>query len=245
MLSELAGQVARAAGIDSLAEDQPLLALRRALMASRTPRILLLLDEIAILARYPDVALQLRAMSKWEEPIVRLVMAGTSRDLDRLTSSTQRGSSPINELVNRELDQLTRQEAVSLLEQPVLGRYQYESAALERILELGAGRPFFLNALAYLALEIVRQAGTRVVTAGYVEAARLEAASYLARWYRELVGELDDMTRAALPALIEAGGTISGDHAEALRSAGITVGLRRAMTFDPIFIDWWRRGGNR
>ena len=40
--------------------------------------------------------------------MVRLVMAGTSRDLDRLTSSTQRGSSPINELVNRELDQLTR-----------------------------------------------------------------------------------------------------------------------------------------
>ena len=245
MLRELAGQVARAVGIDSLTEDQPLLALRRALMASRTPRILLLLDEIAILARYPDAALQLRAMSKWEAPTVRVVMAGTSRDLDRLTSSTQRGSSPINELVNRELDQLTRQEAVSLLEQPVIGRYQYESAALERILELGAGRPFFLNALAYLALEIVRMAGTRVVTAGYVEAARLEAASYLARWYRELVGELDDLTRAALPALIDAGGTIAGDHAEALRSAGITVGPRRAMTFDPIFTDWWRRGGNR
>lgn len=35
------------------------------------------------------------------------------------------------------------------------------------------------------------------------------------------------------------------EYAEALRSAGIVVGPRRSMTLDPIFIDWWRREGNR
>ena len=244
-LRELAGQIARAAGVDAPEADRPLLELRRALAAAGTRRILLLLDEMAILARYPDAALQLRAMSKWESPVVRVVIAGTSRDLDRLTSTTVRGSSPVNEFLNRELDQLTRQEALALLEQPVLGRYRYEPAALDRLLELGAGRPFFLNALAHLTLEVVRQEGVRVITAAHVEAARQEAQHSLARWYRELVGELDDASRAALPALIEAGGPIPIAHAEALRSAGIVIGPRRAMTLDPIFIDWWHRGGSR
>jgi tetratricopeptide (TPR) repeat protein len=244
-LRELAGQIARTAGIDAPDEDRPLLALRRALAAAGTRRVLLLLDEMAVLARYPDVALQLRAMSKWDAPQVRVVIAGTSRDLDRLTTTTVRGSSPINEFLNRELDQLTREEALSLLERPVLGRYRYERAALERLLELGAGRPFFLNALAHLTFEVVRQEGARVVSEAHVDAARQEAQSSLARWYRELMGELDAASRAALPALIEAGGTIPIEHAEALRSAGIVVGPRRSMTLDPIFIDWWRREGNR
>ena len=244
-LRELAGQIARTAGIDAPEADRPLLALRRALGAAGARRIMLLLDEMAILARYPDAALQLRAMSKWESPMVHVVIAGTLRDLDRLTMSTARGSSPVNEFLNRELDQLTRQEALSLLEQPVLGRYRYEEPSLERLLELGAGRPFFLNALAHLTLEVVRQEGGRVITAAHVEAARQEAPGYLARWYRELVGELDEASRAALPQLIEAGGGLFGAHAEALRSAGIVVGPRRAMALDPIFIDWWRRGGNR
>jgi tetratricopeptide (TPR) repeat protein len=243
-LRELAGQIARAAGIDAPEADRPLLALRRALGAGAR-RILLLLDEMAILARYPDAALQLRAMSKWESPVVHVVIAGTLRDLDRLTMSAVRGSSPVNEFLNRELDQLTRQEALSLLEQPVLGRYRYEEPSLERLLELGAGRPFFLNALAHLTLEVVRQEGGRVITPAHVDAARQEAPGYLARWYRELVGELDDGSRASLPQLIEAGGGAAGPHAEALRSAGIVVGPRRAMSLDPIFIDWWRRGGNR
>jgi hypothetical protein len=236
-LRELAGQIARAVGIEAPEADRPLLALRRAL-GPDARRILLLLDEMAILAQYPDAALQLRAMSKWQSPVVRVVVAGTPRDLDRLTSNTA-------QFLNRELDHLTRQEARELLEQPVLGRYSYEPAGLERLLELGAGRPFFLNALARLALEVVRQEGARVVTAGHVEAARQEARSSLARWYRELVGELDDPTRAALPAIMEAGGAIPGDHAEALRSAGIVVGPRRAMMLDPIFTDWWRAGGSR
>jgi len=244
-LRELAGQIAKAAGSEAPAADRPLLELRRALGAAGARRVLLLLDEMAILARYPDAALQLRAMSKWESPIVRVVIAGTSRDLDRLTTTTVRGSSPVNEFLNRELDQLTKQEASELLEQPVLGRYRYEPAALEGLLELGAGRPFFLNALAHLALEVVRQEGTRVVTAAHVDAARQEAQGSLARWYRELMGELDDASRAALPALIEAGDGVPPQHAEALRSAGITVGPRRALRLDPIFVDWWRRGGSR
>src|SRR5262249_46253817 len=153
--------------------------------------------------RYPDAALQLRAMSKWESPAVRVVIAGTWRDLDRLTMATPRGSSPVNEFLNRELDQLTRQEARELLERPVLGRYRYEAGAIEGLLELGAGRPFFLNALANLTLEVVRQEGARVVTGAHVDAARQEAQRSLARWYRELMGELDDASRAALPAIIE------------------------------------------
>ncbi|HWO19674.1 MAG TPA: tetratricopeptide repeat protein [Kofleriaceae bacterium] len=244
-LRELAGQIARAAGVGAPDEDRPLFALRRTLAAAGTRRVLLLLDEMAVLTRYPDVSLQLRAMSKWDAPAVRVVMAGTLRDVDRLTTSAVRGSSPVNEFLNRELDQLTREEAVSLLERPVLGRYRYERVALDRLLELGAGRPFFLNALAHLTFEVVRQEGARVVTEAHVEAARHEAQIYLARWYRELMGELDDASRAALPAVIEAGGQIPREHAEALRNAGIVVGPRRAMTLDPIFIEWWLREGNR
>jgi hypothetical protein len=242
-LSELAGQISRAAGLPTPEADRPLLSLRRGLQGAGKKRILLLLDEMAVLAQYPDVALQLRAMAKWEPPTVRIVMAGTSRDLDRLTETSARGSSPVNEFLNREVDQLTHEEARLLLEQPVLGRYRYEPAALERLIELGAGRPFFLNALARDALEAVRQEGGRLITAAHVEAARQDAPVTLARWYRELVGELDELSRAALPVLIENGGEVPLIHADALRSAGIVVGPRRALMLDPIFIDWWHRSG--
>jgi tetratricopeptide (TPR) repeat protein len=251
LMRELAEQVARAAGADApelalaLAEERPLLALQRALKAGRTRRVLLLLDEMAILAHYPDAALQLRAMSKWSDPLVRVVTAGTPRDLDRITTSTVRGSSALNEFLNRELDALTHQEAVSLLERPVLGRYRYEPGALDAILALGAGRPFFLNAIAHLALEAVRQEGGRVVTEAHVEAARRDASSALGRWYRELLGELDEHTRGALPAMVAQGGAVPTEHADALRSAGIAVGPRRATALDPIFADWWNRGGPR
>lgn len=243
LMRELASDVARALGFAAPTGDQPFQTLRHALGTLRTQRVLLLLDEIAILAGCPDTAIQLRAMSKWRTATIRIVMAGTYRDLDRLTACTDLGSSPVNEFINRELGQLTREEARSLLEQPVLGRYRYEVAALDQLLELGAGRPFFLNALAYLTLEVVRQDGGRTITAAHVDAARREASSYLAGRYHELVRELDALHRDALPAIITTGGKTSGPQAHAVYNAGIAIGSRFAAQLDPIFIEWWRARG--
>jgi tetratricopeptide (TPR) repeat protein len=248
LLEGICHEVAAAGGVRfGPGDPRPLEALRRAMRDAATGRVLLLLDELAVLADHPDAAFQLRAMSKWTAPMVRIVYAGTSRDLDTVSTATfrYRGSSPLNELINRELDQITHQESISLLERPVLGRYTYERTALDQLVELGAGRPFFLNLFAYLTIEVIRQEGAHVVTPAHVAAARAEAMSYLDRWFREFLRELDDDSYAALPDLIRINARLTGKHAEALRSAGITIGPRRDMRLDAIFIDWWSAGGRR
>ncbi len=248
LLRGISREIAAAAGVVAPVDgERPLDGLLDALRAAKLTRVLLLLDEMAVLSAHPDAAAQLRWMSKWVSPTVRILGAGTSRDLDAVSEATldRYGSSALNEFMNRELDQLSRQEAVELLERPFLGHYRYEGAAMERLLELGAGRPFFLNLFAHLTLEETRREGGRVVTAAHVDGAWREAVGYLGRWYREFLHELDDASYAALPDLIESGGPIKGAHAEAVRSAGITVGPRRHMRLDPMFIEWWSSGGRR
>ena len=200
--------ILHACHISSPPDESPVLfrSLRRTLDSQHVQNVLLLIDELAVLSAYPDVAHQLRAMAKWTAPRMRIVAAGTERDLNQVTQSALQcvGSWPFNEFTNLELEQISQQDAQELLETPVLGYYRYEEGALRSLLTLGAGRPFFLNLLARLTLRHTQTEGGRVIREIHVEAARRDAPLELARWYQEFLRELDDATFAALPDILAA-----------------------------------------
>ena len=174
--------------------------LKRRLRDAGVHRMLILVDEIAVLARHPEVAMQLRALSNWQDPICRLLAAGTAGDLERATSAAlQIGSPPFNVYVKRELDLLSWQHAQDLLTAPVLGLYRYEPEALELLQRLGGGQPFFLNVLGQQAIRAVQREKERVIRRVHADCARKEAVYELDPWFREFVAELDLPTREALP----------------------------------------------
>ena len=204
-------------------------------------KLLILLDEMAVLAKHPPMALQLRAMSKWQEPETRLVIAGTASDFRKVTHAVMdSGSSPFNEFRTCKLEEITRQYAQDLLVNPVLGYYRYEVDAIEEMLMLGGGRPFFLNALAQLAFRFVQTEKGRVIRLSHVESARREAMYELGRWFQEFISELDKRDQNELPELVEeCPDSVPSPYAEALQDVGLTVGPRHESRLCPLFKDWW------
>jgi WD40 repeat protein/DNA-directed RNA polymerase subunit RPC12/RpoP len=215
--------------------------LQSALWDGGVRRLILLLDEMAVLEDHPLMAFQLRAVSKWQQPDTRLVVAGTASDLLKVVdAAVNRGSSPFNEFGRFELEELTRQDAQELLEKPVVGYYRYEPAAVELLLASGGGRPFHLNALAQFTLKAVQAGGGKVITVAHVESARREATYELGQWFREFIMELDPATRSKLPELVHAKSARAlGPYTKSLWNAGLTVGPRHSLHLCPLFTDWW------
>ncbi len=213
--------------------------LQKKLNAAKIKRMLLLLDEGAVLAEHPRFSQQLRAMSKWDTPKTRIVVTGTRRDFELFTESTRTlGSAPFNEFTNKELDQLSKKNARDLLERPVLGYYRYEEKAVDTLLKFGAGRPFFLNMLARLTLNAARAEEGRLIRQTHVEAALEEAPHELHQWYLDFLRELPESV--ALPSLVKDNPVpVPEGDAEILRSAGLTVGPRGKLRLDPLFIKWY------
>jgi len=212
---------------------------KRLLEESDVKNLIIFLDEMAILAEHKEAAYWLRHISKWEKPKIRIVIAGTYADLIKVTSAAM-GSGPFNEFEHYEIQEISKQDAVDLLVKPVLGFYRYEANALEELLKLCYGRPFFLNLMAKLALKFVQLEGGRVIRLSHIELARKEAIFMLGSWFEAFLLELDISTRSALPKLIQDhSASLPGVYAETLRSAGLAVGPRSKMQFCPLFIDYW------
>ena len=106
-------------------------------------RLILLIDEMDVLTKYDRlVQQQLRRifMREFAETL-GAVVAGIqiNRDWDRVESPW---FNMFNEIA---LTPFTREQSVELLVEPVRGIYQYESAALEFILDKAEGRPYRLQ----------------------------------------------------------------------------------------------------
>ena len=215
--------------------------LQRKIQEAGVEQLLILLDEMAVLAKHPTVALQLRAMSKWQQPTTSLIVAGTISDEQKVSASAlDIGSPPFNEFRVCKLEEISPRHARELLEKPVLGFYRYESSAIEMLLKLGGGQPFFLNILGQLVLKFVQYEREYIIKPKHVEAARKEAVYELGRWFQEFMVELAPATRNALPTLVrDYPENLPAIHSESLQNAGLTVGPRSQLRLSPLFTDWW------
>jgi GTPase SAR1 family protein/RNase P subunit RPR2 len=206
-------------------------------------KLLLLVDEIGFLAQFPALALHLRHMAKWLSPRTRIVTAGTEADLNKVCNAVDEhypGSPPFNEFVNLELTEISDQDARDLVTEPLHRRYRYDPYALETLVRLGAGRPFFLNALAALALKAVQRERGRLVQQKHIDAARKEAQYELRRWYPDFIKDLPTSLAEELVVLLKSPDcTLPHYMVLLLRSAGLTIGPRSEARLDPLFIDWW------
>jgi len=215
--------------------------LQRKIQEAGVEQLLILLDEMAVLAKHPTVALQLRAMSKWQQPATSLIVAGTISDEQKVSASAlDIGSPPFNEFRVCKLEEISSRHARELLEKPVLGFYRYESSAIEMLLKLGGGQPFFLNILGQLVLKFVQYEKEFIIRPKHVDAARKEAVYELGRWFQEFVVELAPATRNALPTLVrDYSENLPPVHCESLQNGGLTVGPRSQLRLSPLFTDWW------
>ena len=207
-------------------------------------KLLLLVDEIGFLAQSPSLALHLRYMSKWLSPRTRIVTAGTEADLNKVCHAVDQrypGSPPFNEFANMEITELSDQDARNLVEEPLKRRYRYDPEALEALVRLGAGRPFFLNALAALALKAVQRERGRIVEKRHIDTARKDARHELRHWYPDFIKELPTSLVENLAVLAKnSERTLPYHLALPLRSAGLAVGSRSEARLDPLFTDWWQ-----
>jgi hypothetical protein len=106
-------------------------------------RIILLLDEMDVMSNYSRIVQQrLRRIFMREfAATLGAVVAGIeiSKEWDRVES-------PWYNLFNEiQLEPFNREQAIELLIEPVRGYYEYEPAALERILEESGGKPYRLQ----------------------------------------------------------------------------------------------------
>ncbi|MGA1840825.1 MAG: NACHT domain-containing protein [bacterium] len=219
--------------------------LKAELIRAGVDRVLILLDEMAVLSRYISFAFLLRAMSKWDKPEIRIVLVGTTRDFDSVTNACveSRTSWALNEFVNMELGYLSRQESKDLLEKPIIGYYSYEEEALMKLLKSGANRPFFLNILANLSLKELQDEGGRLIKMHHVNAALKRAPYEIARWFLEFLNELDIHTYNFLKDFMTNPETqIPNEHIKSLSSAGLTIKDGDKNFLDPIFIEYWKKG---
>ncbi|HXF63308.1 MAG TPA: hypothetical protein VNK95_16895 [Caldilineaceae bacterium] len=139
-------------------------------------RIILLMDEMDVMSKYPSlIQQQLRRIFMREfAATLGAVVAGIqiSKDWDRVES-------PWYNLFNEiALTPFTREQAIELLIEPVRGYYRYEPAAIEFILDHAEGRPYKIQQYGLEAVNQMLAHRRRRITLADVEAAhqRIQAA---------------------------------------------------------------------
>ncbi len=134
-------------------------------------RLILLMDEMDVMSKYDHlVQQQLRRIFMREfAATLGAVVAGIqiSKDWDRVES-------PWYNLFNEiALEPFTRDQALSLLIEPVRGYYVYETAAVEFILQHSGGRPFKIQQYGLEAVNNMLAQRRRRITLEDVEAAHV------------------------------------------------------------------------
>jgi branched-chain amino acid transport system substrate-binding protein len=133
-------------------------------------KLVLLIDEIDRLNAYGSaIKYDLRTLfqSPYLEDRVRFVLTGFHLDESVPPDAT---SPPFNYLARRTMASLEEPEARSLIETPAWGFYRYEPAAVRRIIELSAGRPFVIQALCLRLIDHILDQKRRTVTAADLDA---------------------------------------------------------------------------
>jgi hypothetical protein len=166
--------------------------------------------------------------------------------ITEMASRALETSDPFNEFEVERLGNLAPGESREMLLTLVQDRCELRPDALQRLIEHGAGRPFFLNMLARLAFEEMRRAGSRMIRDEDVEKAIAAAPTKLDALYRRYYNDLNVGARRALDELVHHPDEILPDtYKEDLERVGLTVGWPPALRLDPIFISWHgkRKGG--
>jgi histone H3/H4 len=142
-------------------------------LRTRTPRMVklaLLIDEVDVLNEYSETVNQrLRGifMKSFSENLVA-VMSGVA--------IRRRWKSEVSPWYNFfdevELTPFTREEAESLIREPVRGVFRFAPEAVERILELSRLRPYLVQKLCVHAMNRMLEEGRSTVRRDDVEAAR-------------------------------------------------------------------------
>ena len=204
-------------------------------------KLLILLDEVSVLVKSDRMPLHLRAMSKWSNPEIRILVAGTESDLRKVTNAVQdRGSPPFNEFKRCEIGEISYHDAQELLEKPILGKYVYEEKVIAKVLEICGGQPFYLNVFAQLTLKAVRSEKGRKITNKHIEIASKEAIFELSPWFYEFVEELDEPTRKALAKIIRSQSLKAFTlYEEQLFNIGLIIGRRSNPKLFQLFVEWW------
>jgi WD40 repeat protein len=244
MVSGLGKKILRAAGLDTgLASSLGTLNdLSEHLHNRGVEALLILLDEIGILCEQIEIGFQIRAMSKQKSPRIRVIATGTEGCLERIierAAATGSSSDPFNEFDKETLRNLSLEDSEKMLRKPIEGYCVYHEAALQRLLTLGAGRPFFLNKLAQLAFKAMSDEEGRMIRQCHVDEATRMAPRALGTWYKAYYSELDRETRLALGSLIRSKDQALPDHYRSrLQRVGLTIGWEPDLKLDPMFIDW-------
>jgi len=132
-------------------------------------RLVFLIDEIDAIREQPQAP-----GDEWLRPLlvhgsreVRVVLAGVRRCPGEPVEARRRNEA----LEVLELSPLTRDEAEALVKRPVAGVFRYEPAAVERILELGRGRPYLIQRICLHAVNRMLDEGRTTIRLADVEAA--------------------------------------------------------------------------
>ncbi len=142
-------------------------------LIARTPRkvkLVLLIDEVDVLNEYSErVNQRLRSifMKNFSEHLVA-IMSGVG--IKRIWKSE--GSPWYNFFDEIELTAFSREEAESLIRQPVDGVFRWSTEAVEAILEYSALKPYVIQKFCIHAVNQMLEAGRTTITAADVEAVR-------------------------------------------------------------------------
>jgi hypothetical protein len=131
-------------------------------------RLVLLIDEVDALCHDPEAISDQWLGTLLEERSLelRVVLAGVDGGASGLGEARHRHY-PLEEL---ELEPLAPDDAEALVTRPVAGVFRYEPRAVERILQLGHGRPYLLQRLCLRALNRMLDEGRTTVRLADVEA---------------------------------------------------------------------------
>ena len=148
--------------------------LPRAYEALGDRRLLFLIDEFDVLGEEPvsrEAAIEtlfpyLQELILDEERIAFIFVVG--RRIDELPS---RIKATFKSAQFKQISVLNRRDAERLIVEPARGRLSYRREAVERILELTAGHPYFTQLLGYTIFDSLRLDGRMEVTVEDVEAA--------------------------------------------------------------------------
>jgi len=135
-----------------------------------------------------------------------IVMAGSTKLEER---DPEFWASCLGQSLHRRISFLSRKDALLLITEPVAGSVSYEPGVPERLLDLGAGQPFYTQVLCQGLVDRLNEEGETTATAEDVDQVVRDIVDNPLPHMIFTWGSLSDVEKVALAAMAEIGG--SGD----------------------------------